>query len=143
MSDGLVRCEVTGTPQGGPISPLLCNVYLHRVDRVWDVREHGVLVRFADDAVVMCHSRQQAEAALARLTGLLSELGLEPKAAKTRITHLTEDGPGVDFLGFHHRWMRASTSPTNSADTATEPPSKTITVGRWSAPSARRHRRCP
>jgi RNA-directed DNA polymerase len=50
------------------------------------VRE--VLVRFADDAVVMCRSRQQAEAALARLTALLAELGLEPKAAKTRIVRV-------------------------------------------------------
>jgi Group II intron, maturase-specific domain/Reverse transcriptase (RNA-dependent DNA polymerase) len=66
-----------------------------------------VLVRFADDAVVMCHSRRRAEAALARLTELLSELGLEPKAAKTRIVHLTEVGQGLDFLGFHHRWVRA------------------------------------
>jgi group II intron reverse transcriptase/maturase len=107
MSDGMVRREVTGTPQGGPISPLLCNVYLHRVDRAWDAREHGVLVRFADDAVVMCRSRQQAEAALARLKALLAELGLEPKAAKTRIVHLAEDGPGFDFLGFHHRWVHA------------------------------------
>ena len=46
MSDGVVRREVTGTPQGGVISPLMCNVFLHRIDRVWDVREHGVLVRF-------------------------------------------------------------------------------------------------
>ena len=66
-----------------------------------------MLVRFADDAVVMCRSRQQAEAALARLTQLLAELGLEPKAAKTRIVHLTEGGEGLDFLGFHHRWVRA------------------------------------
>jgi group II intron reverse transcriptase/maturase len=107
MSDGVVRREVTGTPQGGPISPLLCNVYLHRVDRAWDTREYAVLVRFADDAVVMCHSRRQAEAALARLTELLADLGLEPKAAKTRIVHLAEGGQGVDFLGFHHRWVRA------------------------------------
>jgi RNA-directed DNA polymerase len=107
MSDCVVRREVTGTPQGGVISPLMCNVYLHRIDRAWDVREHGVLVRFADDAVVMCRSRQQAEAALARLTALLAELGLEPKAAKTRIVHLTEGGQGFDFLGFHHRWVRA------------------------------------
>lgn len=107
MSDGVVRREVTGTPQGGPVSPLMCNVYLHRIDRAWDTREHGVLVRFADDAVVMCRSRQQAEAALARLTALLAELGLEPKATKTRIVHLTEGGPGIDFLGFHHRWVRA------------------------------------
>ncbi|MGH4011390.1 MAG: reverse transcriptase domain-containing protein [Pseudonocardiaceae bacterium] len=66
----------------------MCNVYLHRIDRAWDVREHGVLVRFADDAVVMCRSRQQAQAALARLTALLAELGLEPKAAKTRIVRV-------------------------------------------------------
>ena len=107
MSDGVVRREVTGTPQGGPISPLMCNVYLHRMDRAWDERAHGVLVRFAGDAVVMCRSRQQgAEAALARLSALLAELGLEPKAAKTRIVRLTEGGQGLDFLGFHHRWVR-------------------------------------
>jgi hypothetical protein len=69
-----------------------------------DIRGAG---RFADDAVVMCRSCQQAEAALARLTQLLAELGLEPKAAKTRIVHLTEGGEGLDFLGFHHRWVRA------------------------------------
>ena len=74
---------------------------------MWDVREHGVLVRYADDAVVMCRSRQQAQAALSRLTALLAELGLEPKAAKTRIVHLTDGGEGLDFLGFHHRWVRA------------------------------------
>ena len=107
MQDGVVRREVTGTPQGGVVSPLLANVYLHRIDRVWDAREFGVLVRYADDAVVMCRSRQQAEAALARLRALLAELGLEPKAAKTRIVHLTEGGEGLDFLGFHHRWVRA------------------------------------
>ncbi|WP_280338585.1 group II intron reverse transcriptase/maturase [Nocardia neocaledoniensis] len=107
MSDGTMRREVTGTPQGGPISPLMCNVYLHRIDRQWDTRAHGVLVRFADDAVVMCRSRQQAEVALVQLTALLSDLGLEAKAAKTRIVHLAEGGEGLDFLGFHHRWVRA------------------------------------
>ncbi|MGI8305764.1 reverse transcriptase domain-containing protein [Saccharopolyspora hattusasensis] len=50
MEGGTVRRSVTGAPQGGPLSPLLCNIYLHRLDRAWDVREHGVLVRFADDA---------------------------------------------------------------------------------------------
>ena len=44
MEDGQVRRPVTGAPQGGVISPLLCNVYLHRIDRAWDVRQHGVLV---------------------------------------------------------------------------------------------------
>ncbi|MFE9099075.1 reverse transcriptase domain-containing protein [Streptomyces sp. NPDC007264] len=54
MEDGQVRRPVTGTPQGGVVSPLMANVYLHRLDRAWDVRRHGVLVRYADDAVVMC-----------------------------------------------------------------------------------------
>jgi group II intron reverse transcriptase/maturase len=107
MQDGQVRRSATGTPQGGVISPLLANVYLHRIDRAWDARQHGVLVRYADDALVMCRSREQAEAALARLTALLAELGLEPKQAKTRIVHLQVDGEGVDFLGFHHRLVRA------------------------------------
>ncbi len=108
MEDGEVRREVTGTPQGGVISPLLCNVYLHRLDRAWDVREHGVLVRFADDVLVMCRSREQAEAALARLRELLAELGLEPKEAKTRIVRLEVGGAGFDFLGFHHRLVRVT-----------------------------------
>jgi RNA-directed DNA polymerase len=88
MEDGQVRRPATGTPQGGPLSPLLCNAYLHRLDRAWLVPEHGRLVRFADDLVVCCSSRAQAEAALARLTGLLASLGLEPKAAKTRIVRV-------------------------------------------------------
>jgi len=56
MRDGQVRREVTGAAQGGPISPLLCNIYLHRIDRAWKEREHGVIVRFADDALVMCRT---------------------------------------------------------------------------------------
>jgi RNA-directed DNA polymerase len=107
MTDATVRRQVTGTPQGGVLSPLLANVYLHRIDRVWDVREHGVLVRYADDVAIMCRSRQQAEDALAYLTRLLAELGLAPKASKTRIVHLTEGGDGLDFLGFHHRLVRS------------------------------------
>jgi RNA-directed DNA polymerase len=107
MSDGQVDRPVTGAPQGGVASPLLANVYLHRLDRAWDARRHGVLVRFADDAIVMCTSRAQAEAALAQLRHLLAELGLEPKAAKTRIVELAVGGEGLDFLGFHHRLVRS------------------------------------
>jgi RNA-directed DNA polymerase len=107
MDAGVVRHSATGTAQGGVISPLMCNVYLHRLDRAWDRRAHGVLVRFADDVLVMCATRQQAEAALARLRSLLAELGLQPKQAKTRIVHLVEGGEGFDFLGFGHRWVRS------------------------------------
>jgi RNA-directed DNA polymerase len=98
MEDGQVRREAAGTPQGGVFSPVMCNVYLHRLDRAWDDRD-GVLCRYADDLTVMCWSRSQAEAALERLTALLADLGLEPKAAKTRIVHLAEEGEGFDFLG--------------------------------------------
>jgi len=127
MQDGQVRRPVTGTPQGGGISPLLCNVYLHRLDRKWDVREHGVLTRFADDALVMCKSREQAEAALARLRELLAELGLEPKEAKTRIVHLRMGGQGLTFLGFTHHMVR---SPARSGR-----PSITF-LARWPADKA-------
>ena len=131
MQDGLVRRPVTGTPQGGVASPLLANVYLHRVDRAWDENRHGVLVRYADDAIVMCDTREQAEAALTRLTALLADLGLEPKAAKTRIVHLVEGGPGLDFLGFHHRLVRGRT-----------PRSKHMTfLARWPARRAVQHAR--
>jgi RNA-directed DNA polymerase len=106
MEQGSVRRPVTGTPQGGVVSPLLANVYLHRLDRAWR-GAYGTLVRYADDALVMCRSKGQAVAALARLTALLADLGLEPKAAKTRIVHLTEGVEGVDFLGFHHRLVRS------------------------------------
>src|SRR3954447_25888695 len=109
MQEGRVRRPVTGTPQGGVVSPLLANVYLHQVDRAWSVDAHGVLVRYADDVVVMCRSRGQAEAALVRLTVLLGELGLEPKLAKTRIVELVEGGEGLDFLGFHNRLVRGRT----------------------------------
>lgn len=71
------------------------------------MREHGVLVRYADDIVVMCRSREQAEAALTRLGALLAQLGLQPKQAKTRIVRLEVGGPGFDFLGFHHRLVRS------------------------------------
>lgn len=107
MESGTITYTVAGTPQGGPLSPLMCNVYLHRLDRAWDTSTFGVLVRYTDDALVVCKSRQQAEAALARLRQLLAELGLEPKEAKTRIVCLEVGGEGVDFLGFHHRMVRS------------------------------------
>ena len=134
MEDGQVRREVTGTPQGGPISPLLCNVYLHRLDRVWDTREHGVLVRYCDDLVVMCATRAQAESALARLRTVLAGLGLQVKAAKTRIVHLAEgkDAEGFDFLGFHHRWVRAR---------GTVRASRVCFLARWPSRKATQHAR--
>jgi RNA-directed DNA polymerase len=86
---------------------LLCNVYLHRLDRAWATRGHGVLVRYADDLVVLCRTRREAERALGALKLILADLGLAPKWAKTRIVRLDEGGEGLDFLGFQHRWVRS------------------------------------
>ena len=68
------------------------------------------MCRYADDVVVMCETKQEAESALEALTTILNELGLEPKLAKTRIVHLAEGGEGMDFLGFHHRYVRGNTA---------------------------------
>ena len=96
MEDQAVMRSDVGTPQGGVISPCLCTVYLHRLDRQWAERGHGELVRFADDMVVMCRSRQEAERALRALRAILGELGLTLKNAKTRIVELREGGEGLD-----------------------------------------------
>jgi RNA-directed DNA polymerase len=131
MEDGALRRSVTGTPQGGVISPVLCNVYLHRLDREWQTRGHGALCRYADDLVAMCKTRREAEAALGALTAILADLGLEPKQAKTRIVHLREGGEGLDFLGFHHRWVRAR-----------DPRHRHVAfLARWPSPKAMRHAR--
>jgi len=98
MLEGTVRRAVTGTPQGGVVSPLLANVYLHRLDRAWR-GAYGTPVRYADDLVVLCRSQGQAVAALARLTSLLADLGLQPKQAKTRIVHLI-DGSSASTIGW-------------------------------------------
>jgi RNA-directed DNA polymerase len=107
MEHGAVKRSVAGTPQGGVVSPLLANVYLHRLDRAWQTRGRGVLVRFADDLLAICRTEWEANAALAAMTAILGELGLSLKPAKTRIVHLQEGGEGLDFLGFHHRYVRA------------------------------------
>jgi len=103
LEDGSVKRTGSGTPQGGVISPVLCNVYLHRLDRQWVGRGTGVLIRYADDLLVMCKTKQEAEDAFMALSMILSELGLELKHAKMRIVHLREGGEGFDFLGLYHR----------------------------------------
>jgi RNA-directed DNA polymerase len=110
LEAGAVRQGVSGTPQGGVISPVLCNVYLHRLDREWQARGSGLLLRYADDLLAMCKTRREAENALVALTVILADMGLELKPAKTRIVHLEEGGEGLDFLGFHHRWGRGRTA---------------------------------
>ena len=108
MEEGQVRRTLAGTPQGGVISPLLSNIYLHVLDRVWEDRwSHlGTLVRYADDFVVMCDTKAAVEAARERVGLVLARLGLELHPEKTRVVDLTAGHAGFDFLGCHlHKRM--------------------------------------
>ena len=101
MDCGVVRETVTGVPQGGVISPLLSNIYLHAFDRAFMARGVGTLVRYADDWVALCSTEQEAEEALRIAGEILAELGLELHPEKTRIVDLREGREGFDFLGCH------------------------------------------
>jgi RNA-directed DNA polymerase len=92
---------VAGTPQGGVISPLLANIYLHAFDREMAQHDLGILVRYADDFVIMCRTPARAEAALQTARQILAGLGLELHPDKTRIVDLREGREGFDFLGCH------------------------------------------
>src|SRR5207247_9032240 len=98
MEDGTVRETLAGTPQGGVISPLLANIYLHVLDETWEreCRHLGLLVRYADDFVVLCRTRGQADEALRRVREILAGLGLELHQEKTRGVEL---GMARDGLG--------------------------------------------
>jgi len=105
MEDGQWRAMIAGTPQGGVISPLLSNIYLHVLDRVWEDRcaHLGTLVRYADDFVVMCDTKAAVEEARQRVGAVLTRLGLELHPEKTRLVDLSRGCEGIDFLGCHLR----------------------------------------
>ena len=99
-----------GTPQGGVISPLLANIYLHVLDSYWhrECTHLGRLVRYADDFVVVCASRAQAEKALAAIRTILARLKLRLHPEKMRLVPVREEG--FDFLGFSIRKVRSRKS---------------------------------
>jgi len=99
-SEGVQR-SVAGTPQGGVISPLLANIFLHAFDSAWAKHGTGELVRYADDFVVLCRTRGQAEEAHRRAAALLGDLGLSLHPEKTRVVDLRQGREGFDFLGCH------------------------------------------
>ncbi len=103
LVDGVVAETVAGAPQGGVISPLLANIYLHAFDRAWAQQGIGELVRYADDFVVICESEQQARDAAARAEALLGGLGLVLHPDKTHVVDLRGGKEGFDFLGCHFR----------------------------------------
>jgi RNA-directed DNA polymerase len=103
MVGGSLERTVAGTPQGGVISPLLANIYLHVLDRELARRNAGELVRYADDGVVLCRSAAQARAALGAVGEILGGLGLRLHPGKTKVVDLREGREGLDFLGCHFR----------------------------------------
>jgi RNA-directed DNA polymerase len=103
LVDGVVERTVAGTPQGGVISPLLANIYLHVLDTELTRRNVGELVRYADDGVVLCRSAAQASAALEAVGEILASLGLRLHPDKTKVIDLREGREGLDFLGCHFR----------------------------------------
>ena len=116
MDQGRFAPTERGSPQGGVISPVLMNVALHGMEQAAGVRYiptgsnagtarpgSPVLVRYADDLLALCHSREQAEQVKARLAAWLAPRGLVFNEDKTHIVHLDD---GVDFLGFNVRRYR-------------------------------------
>jgi RNA-directed DNA polymerase len=101
MEDGRVKGTDLGSPQGGVISPLLANIYLNVLDLLWErqCRHLGQLVRYCDDAVVMCRTRADAEESLRRLGLIMDRLSLKLHPEKTRIVELGLGKEGFVFLG--------------------------------------------
>lgn len=110
--EGTLHRTETGTPQGGVISPLLANIALHGLEKALGVRYENkgeirgprAVVRYADDFVVFCESKEDTEAARQDVKDWLATRGLGLSEAKTRTVNLTE---GFDFLGFNIRHYRA------------------------------------
>lgn len=112
MPDGTLVAREKGTPQGSPISPLLANLFMHYAFDMWMVREcpDCPFARYADDVVIHCRSRSQAEAVVAAVSQRLGGLGLELHPAKTKIVYC-KDGSrkgkaehvSFDFLGYTFR----------------------------------------
>jgi RNA-directed DNA polymerase len=97
---GLKRWAPTGgTPQGAVISPLLANIYLHPLDEHMAARGYR-MVRYADDFVVLCKNRADADAALAEVEAWVRENGLSLHPAKTHVGDCRQPGKGFEFLGY-------------------------------------------
>ena len=136
-----VFTETKGVPQGGPISPLMSNIYGHALDALWVMESShlGTLVRYADDAVVLCRSEADAQQALRWLQRTAQALKLRLHPEKTRVVDLSGGADGFDFLGFHNRlvksWRTGRYScqrwPSRKAMAGLRTKVKEITAPRW------------
>jgi RNA-directed DNA polymerase len=108
MEEGITHETTAGVPQGGVISPLLFNIALHGAESALGIRYNNwgqnrskrAIVRYADDMVAFCESKEDAEEVVQILKDWLKERGLELSPEKTKIRHLSD---GFDFLGFNIR----------------------------------------
>ncbi len=105
LVDGELLPTDQGVPQGSVISPLLANVVLHELDRLWEdrCRQLGQRVRYADDFVIVCRTEADAREGLRRVGLILARLGLTLHPDKTRVVDVRDGTQGFDFLGFHCR----------------------------------------
>ena len=110
VEEGQWHPTTMGSPQGGVISPVLANIYLHVLDMYWtqQYRALGHLTRYADDMLIVCRTRGAAEQALQAVTQVLQKLKLTVHPTKTRIVDV--QSAGFEFLGFHFHKGRARTS---------------------------------
>ena len=101
-----------GISQSSVISPLLANIYLNTLDRLWEKYGliHGILVRYADDTVIICKNKKSANHALNLLRYIMGKLDLKLYSVKTKIVSMWDVKEGFDFLGMHHRRMTTETS---------------------------------
>jgi len=125
MSNGEYQESETKSPQGGVVSPLLANIYLHYLDVIWDKRgSHlGKLVRYADDLVVGCKSKKDAEHALKLITDIMKRLEPTLHPEKTKLVSMWDGKGGFDF-GMHHRRLSAETGKGQSYSNTHQFPSK-------------------
>jgi RNA-directed DNA polymerase len=125
MEKGVVTTTELGSPQGGVISPLLANIYLSYLDVMWE--DHcstlGKLVRYADDFVVLCKTKAQANEALQRLKKIFEQLHLQLHPEKTKIVEIGLGKEGFVFLGCYLRIVRSHFKDRNY-------------LFRWPAPKA-------
>ncbi len=110
VAEGRYQATNAGSPQGGVISPLLANIYLHIFDMYWNTRcqQLGRLVRYADDCVILCRYRSEAQHAYREASSFLKRLKLTLHPEKTRVVNMNADG--FDFLGFYFRKSRSETT---------------------------------
>ena len=122
----MLEISELGTSQGSVISPLLANIYLNTLDRLWEKYglTHGILVRYADDTVIICKNKKSANHALTLLQYIMGKLDLKLHPVKTKIVCMWDGKEGFDFLGMQHRRMTTETRQGNRFQETYQYPSR-------------------